>query len=72
MRNRGQSFCKQKISPGDLKHRYDEFSQNFDWEIMAIISLKLRNPGFEIFEFVFQESNHCIAKDDHAAFQQIA
>ena len=32
-----------------LIHRYVEFSQNVDWKMMAIISLKLRNPGFKIF-----------------------
>ena len=32
-----------------LIHRYVEFSQNIDWKVMAIISLKMRNPGFKIF-----------------------
>ena len=32
-----------------LIHRYGEFSQNVDWKMMAIISRKMRNPGFEIF-----------------------
>ena len=31
-----------------LIHRYVEFSQNV-WKVMAIISLKMRSPGFEIF-----------------------
>ena len=32
-----------------LIHRYVEFSQNVDWKMMAIFSLKMRNSGFEIF-----------------------
>ena len=29
--------------------RYADLSQNFDWKMMVIISLKMRNPAFEIF-----------------------
>ena len=32
-----------------LMHRYVEFSQNVNWKMMVIISLKMRNSGFEIF-----------------------
>ena len=42
-------------------HRYVEFSQNVDWKMMAIISLKMRNPGFEIFfESGFSKGIHCL------------
>ena len=62
MRSRDQSFCKQKNSPDDNRiHRYVEFSQNVDWKMMAIVSLKMRNPGFEIFfESGFSDGNHCL------------
>ena len=44
-----------------LIHRYVEFSQDVDWKMIAIISLKMRNPGFEIFvESGFTDSNHCL------------
>ena len=44
-----------------LVHRYVEFSQNVDWNTMAIISLKVRNPGFEIFvESDFSDGSHCL------------
>ena len=44
-----------------LIHRYLEFSQNVDWNMMAIISLKRRNPGFELFiESGFSDGNHCL------------
>ena len=44
-----------------LMHRYVEFSQNVNWKMMAIISLKMRNPGFEIFiESGFSDGNHCL------------
>ena len=58
----GQSFCKQKISPRRLQiHRYIEFSHNVGWKMMAMISLKMRNLGFEIFfESGFPEINHCL------------
>ena len=62
-RNRGQSFySKQQISPRRLLiHRYVEFSQNVDSKMMAIISLKLRSPEFEIFiESGFSDGNHCL------------
>ena len=32
-----------------LIHRYVEFSQNVGWKVMVIISLKIRNLGFESF-----------------------
>ena len=58
---------------GLLIHRYVEFSQSDDWKMMAIISLKMRNPGFEIFiESGFSDGNHClklscsISKDSYA------
>ena len=42
-----------------LIHRYVEFSQNVDWIVMAIISLKMRNPGFEFFfESGFSDGNN--------------
>ena len=44
-----------------LIHRYVEFSQSVDWKMMAIISLKMRNPGLEIFiESSFSDGNHCL------------
>ena len=44
-----------------LIYRYVEFSQNVDWKMMAIISLKRRNFGFEIFiESGFSDGNHCL------------
>ena len=40
-------------------HRYAEFSHNVDWNMMAIISLKMRNPEFEIFiDSGFSDVNH--------------
>ena len=56
MRNRDQSFCKQKISPYKLKSIATlSFLQNVKWKMMAIISLKLRNLGFKVFfEFDFR------------------
>ena len=48
-------------------HRYVEFSQNIGWEMMEMISLKMRNLGFEIFfEAGFSDGN------DHATSQKIA
>ena len=38
-----------KVPKRLLTHRNVMISQNVDWEIMAIISLKMRNPGFKIF-----------------------
>ena len=32
-----------------LIHRYVDFSQNVDWNIMSIIPLKMRNHGLEIY-----------------------
>ena len=51
-----------KNSPNRLLiNRYVEFSQNVDWKMMAIISVKMRNPGFEIFiEYGFSDGNHCL------------
>ena len=44
-----------------LIHRYVEFSQNVDWKMIVIISLKMRNPGFEnFFESGFSYGNHCL------------
>ena len=44
-----------------LIHRYVEFSQNVDWKMMVIISVKMRNSGFEIFfESGFSDGNHCL------------
>ena len=44
-----------------LIHRYVEFSQNVDWNMTSIISLKMKNPGFEIFiESGFSDGNHCL------------
>ena len=53
-----------------LIHRYVEFSQNVDLNMMSIISLKMRNPGFEIFiESGFSDGSHCLK--NHAASQII-
>ena len=56
-----------------LIHCYVEFSQNVDWKVIAMISLKMRNPGFEIFfRSGFSDGNHClklpcsISKDSQA------
>ena len=47
-----------------------EISQNVDWKMMAIISLKMRNPGFEIFiESGFSGGIHCL--NDDASSQEI-
>ena len=54
-----------------LIHRYVEFSQNVDWKVMAIISLKMRNPGLEIF-FESGFRMVIISYNDHAASQKIA
>ena len=62
MRNRGQSFfARKKIPRRLLIHRNVEISQNVDWTMMAIMSLKIRNPGFEIsIESGFSDGNHCL------------
>ena len=42
-----------------LIHRYVEFSQIVYWKVMAVVSLKMRNPGLEIFfESGFTDGNH--------------
>ena len=44
-----------------LIHRYVEFSQNVDWKMIVITSLKMRNPEFEIFfQSGFSDGNHCL------------
>ena len=60
MRNRDQT----KNFPRRLLIlRYVEFSQNVDWKMMVIISLKMRNPGFEIFiESGFSAGNLCLKR----------
>ena len=41
-------------------HRYVEFSQNVNWKMMVIISLKMGNLGFKIvIESCFSDGNHC-------------
>ena len=41
--------------------RYAEFSENVDQKMRAMISLKMRNPGFIIFfESGFSDENHCV------------
>ena len=41
-------------------HRYIECSQNIGWKMVATISLKMKNLGFEIFfESGFSDGNHC-------------
>ena len=49
-----------KDSPRQLQIRpCFEFSQDVDWKMMAIISLTVRNPGFEIFfDSGFSYGNH--------------
>ena len=51
-----------RIFPRQLQiHCYGEFSQNVEWKMMVIISLKLRKPGFKIFfESGFSDGNHCL------------
>ena len=54
-----------------LIQRYVEFSQDVDWNMLSIISLKMRNPGFEIFfQSGFSDGSHCL--NDHAASQKIS
>ena len=44
-----------------LSHRFVEFSQNVDWKMMVIISLKVRNLGFKIFfQSGFSDGNNCL------------
>ena len=59
MRNRGQPFCKQKISPDDFKSiATSSFYNNVGWKMVAMISLKMKNLEFEIlFESGFSEDN---------------
>ena len=58
----GSIIFQTKIFPRRLLiHRYVEFSQNDDWKMMVIISLKTRNPEFEIFfESGFSDGNNCL------------
>ena len=44
-----------------LIYHYVKFSQNVDWNMMSIISLKMRNPGFEVFiESGLLDGSHCL------------
>ena len=54
-----------------LMHRYVEFSLNVNWQMMVIISFKMRNPGLKIFiKSGFRMA--IIAQNDNAASQKIA
>ena len=55
-------ILRTKNSPKRLHiHSYVEFSRSVDWKMMAIISLKMKNLGFEIFlESGFLDGNHCL------------
>ena len=58
MRNTGQSFCKQKISPDNFKSIAMLSFQTVGWKMVMMISLKMRNLGFRIFcEFGFSDNN---------------
>ena len=61
-----------KNCPGQLLiHRNFEISQNVDEKMMAVIPVKMRNPGFEIsLNLVFWMV--IIAQNDHAVSQKMA
>ena len=51
-----KKFLEKTSSPSQCRD-----SQNVDWKMMAIISLNMRNPGFEIsIESGFSDGSHCL------------
>ena len=70
MSNTGQINIKLILQTNNLPrrlqiHRYVEFSQNVGWKLVAMISLKMRKLGFEMFfESDFSNGNHCFKSQE--------